>query len=286
MPRGKETALTGKEKTAAYVTHIVAHEIGHTLGLRHNFKGSLRPVSSSVMDYLWTDDGVHVTKPGSYDHAAVKLLYGLSSALPNDPFCTDYQRSTDPDCQVWDPPANNPLEEVYGPIWRYYVDLGVIAPVDWLLPYVRAAATPAARLSAWNHLMYGVGAPLDAARAGNPQKAALADQQSRAVIKSLFLTPANGTMFAGAATDPAVAPLALAQVGANLLDVDRVRSFETRRICVDALKKQQSAAAHETLLDAQAAVAAEKQAATGSRRALLTDLEARITRAITPYYDN
>jgi predicted Zn-dependent protease len=39
---------TGIQMVEDYVAGVVLHEIGHTLGLRHNFKGSLVPPSASV----------------------------------------------------------------------------------------------------------------------------------------------------------------------------------------------------------------------------------------------
>ncbi len=60
-----DDTLTKKQKVEAYMTHTVMHEIGHTLGLRHNFKGSLG--QTSVMDYPLQQDAVALTAPGAYD---------------------------------------------------------------------------------------------------------------------------------------------------------------------------------------------------------------------------
>ncbi len=83
------------------LAELVAHEVGHTLGLRHNFKGSsvysldtinseemkdVKPWSSSVMDY----NGINIRMPGSgeiqgnyssdgigpYDFWAIEFGYG------------------------------------------------------------------------------------------------------------------------------------------------------------------------------------------------------------------
>ena len=72
--------MTGKEFLEKYLTQVILHEVGHTLGLRHNFKGSLSV--SSVMDYNAEADAVRLDKPGAYDVAAVRYLYGLSAAAP------------------------------------------------------------------------------------------------------------------------------------------------------------------------------------------------------------
>jgi hypothetical protein len=82
-----------------YLTSVVVHEIGHTLGLRHNFKGSrLYPLdkegtdgllSSSVMDYTPTNVPMKgqpqvyfQDKIGPYDRWAIAYGY---KPLPQDP---------------------------------------------------------------------------------------------------------------------------------------------------------------------------------------------------------
>ncbi|MHA2611656.1 MAG: zinc-dependent metalloprotease [bacterium JZ-2024 1] len=91
-----------------YIRELVAHEIGHVLGLRHNFKGSLwitdlnqlhqtdltseRGLSSSVMDYL----PVNISPPGvkqgdffsrsigPYDFWAIEYAYTQTGAKTPD----------------------------------------------------------------------------------------------------------------------------------------------------------------------------------------------------------
>lgn len=87
---------------------VIAHEVGHTLGLRHNFKGSAwltleeikkrregeDPTTASVMDYnpllIFADDDVEKVKNfvspsvGPYDMWAIEYGYGSAKQGKND----------------------------------------------------------------------------------------------------------------------------------------------------------------------------------------------------------
>lgn len=124
-----------------YVYEVIAHEVGHVMGLRHNFAGNLAsnydwdqrkhfvmdyyknmkfptfadgtPVvtSSSVMEYSrfeessWNGDRMQKadTKALTYDDMAMSYLY-LGKALPEvrPAFCTDSQTDTYADCTTSD----------------------------------------------------------------------------------------------------------------------------------------------------------------------------------------
>jgi hypothetical protein len=86
-----------------HLRYLVAHEVGHALGLRHNFaKG---PVST-VMNYVRFDQtvriGRNVIRSGDdaldYDRQVIRYVY-LRHALDVDTlpaFCTDYQPGCGP----------------------------------------------------------------------------------------------------------------------------------------------------------------------------------------------
>lgn len=91
-----------KELTREALTKLILHEVGHTLGLNHNFRAShlYDPVTihnkeitsktgltGSVMDYMpaniapvgMAQGEYYITKPGPYDHWAIE--YGYSESL-------------------------------------------------------------------------------------------------------------------------------------------------------------------------------------------------------------
>jgi hypothetical protein len=89
-----------------YYRETIAHEVGHVLGLRHNFRGStqLSPtgVSASVMDYLPRAERNKYDGPGSYDMAAIDFAYNGKNPASPQPFCTDEQIDKFYDCNQGD----------------------------------------------------------------------------------------------------------------------------------------------------------------------------------------
>lgn len=94
--------MTYEKYMEGYMLEIVAHEVGHNLGLRHNFKGNLGAiengeegsVSRSVMEYLGRPYR-HINTIGSYDRMA--LSYGYKGIAPKNKtwFCTDEDQGDD-----------------------------------------------------------------------------------------------------------------------------------------------------------------------------------------------
>ncbi len=150
-----------------YIRSVIAHQMGHVLGLRHNFSGSLSAnfepqqkksiyrdyllsghaptglqTSSSVMDEpvfeeatLTGDLLVGRTQAFPYDQKAIAVLYeGKSfSATEVPPFCTDSHVGKFADCKLFGS-GRNPVEFTY---WNEKTFLEQL-PHDLLWSYLRA----------------------------------------------------------------------------------------------------------------------------------------------------
>ena len=135
-----EGRLTPDQFSRALMKVVLFHEMGHALGLAHNFKGSLSlnpddpktPFSSSIMDYSQYQlmrtafDGLDSSKGPllEYDRQILSALYGGGRDIkPSDPVlpaCSDAEsddrsNGADPLCIRYDA-GHDPTEELAGAI--------------------------------------------------------------------------------------------------------------------------------------------------------------------------
>jgi len=285
-----EKGLTGAAKLELYIQHVVAHEVGHTLGLRHNFKGSLMPPTSSVMEYNDLAASLAQPTPAAYDHDAIHYLYGMSPALPAQPFCTDDATLFDPNCVRFDPGTPTPLADYQIPFYQLVTSLildGTI-PSDLielylsfygteLVGYARTG-TAAESNAAWTALLDGVRAPL-----ADPAQGPGADAISAWLYKEAFLQPTGSIQ--EPISNPAVLAAAANDAKAIVINADHVRSYPTRRIVVDALKRAQNLDSYLALVSARDVLTTQLPLLSTTDQALTRDLIARIDAAISPYFE-
>jgi hypothetical protein len=295
------THRTAQQKTALFIQHVLAHEVGHTLGLRHNFAGSLEPPSSSLMDYLDDfTDALELSNPGSYDREAIKYLYGLSPNLPTDhAFCTDETTAIDPVCQTFDTGAN-PLYDLWagnmsflvGLILDFGFDVSFLDSfyLNETLEFARdiGFVPPVQRTDAIHIALDRTQVPISAADAADPVIVAAANLVADKVLRRIVLDDPSlrGNVVADV-TDPDVVALVASQAGRMLRNEDAIRTPQLRRTTVDVLKALQTDAAFLELRTSRAAIQAalDAGAVAGPEVPFVQDVLARVQVALDSYYN-
>lgn len=290
---GTAATRTKAEKVFAYLRNTMLHEVGHDLGLRHNFRGSTEG-SSSIMDYNLAEEEFGATSPGTYDIQAIKYLYGLSEDLPTAAFCTDQDTVTDPLCNQFDK-GTNPLDEYYLPTYQGFVNdyvtgASATAPnntMNKVLQFVRAGKDAATRLDAFGKAIERVKVQVAGAAVPAGEDPTRIDALARGILSRLYLDAPTlrGSFTADPAPEATLTAAVLTELRGNLLNTDGIRSWQTRRAMVDILKKFQTTAALTILKDADTDLKAKRATLTGDDANAADDLLARIAKATAPYFN-
>jgi hypothetical protein len=294
------TSLTASEKGSRYIQHVMAHEWGHVLGLRHNFKGSLQPPTSSVMEYAVNADSVAQPTPGPYDIDAIRYLYQYSADLPAQPFCTDEDTQVDPNCVIFDSQAD-PLHQYwpayYARVTSLVIDRGDpvtdfddFSGLNEILGYARDIGfVPAADRSFAADLALGrIKVPLAPADAADPTIVARVNDAAEFILRRIALDPPEQRgAIAFDVTDPGAIAVVAAQAGRMLRNEDGVRTYALRRVAVDTLKKLQDASAFLELRASRDALltALVSGAFPAEQAPFEQDLLTRVVAALSPYFD-
>ena len=102
IPFLTDTTQSFEEYMMGYYEETITHEIGHYLGLRHNFAGSTlvdnQGLGASIMDYAPRKERSRTAGPGVYDAAAIRWSYHGEYPQTTLPFCTDEDLTTRWDC--------------------------------------------------------------------------------------------------------------------------------------------------------------------------------------------
>ncbi|WP_144369958.1 zinc-dependent metalloprotease [Myxococcus stipitatus] len=302
--RAAWASLSRKEKMERYVTRLVMHETGHTLGLAHNLAGSLAydgtpatPRTSSVMDHTHDLDAIHVLRPGPFDVEAVRYLYGLSPDLPTGLFCSEPNRDPagrSPKCRSRDR-FDDPLTRFYTPLMREGIarilrgegpdplsDFDLGGPRD----FVRGG-TEQEQVRAYNLLMEQLRPPLQVPAGQGAAYVARANAMVLEVLGFLYVEELSPYYFPfpnPPPSTPAYTQAVLSDVKGILLDVDGVRDFATRRRMVEMLKAFQTLTAYGVLRDSHAELTARLPQLSGETLLGTLELIERIEVANSPYF--
>jgi hypothetical protein len=291
--------LSERDRIERVITQTAAHEVGHTLGLRHNFKGSLMPPSSTVMDYMSIEGKAASPRQGPYDVAAIRYLYNLSEDLPTEPFCTDGQGVADPFCTQRDygaDPLNDFHAHAYNGALEAYVTMGLQrdrtrleSSAAALMLFVRTAPAAQQRLAAWRIAIERIRVAVPP----GPEPGRV-DLVARTVVTRLFPDPPAAAAGATAPTtpfqtpfppDPALAQEVAQELKANILATAPLRTPATRRVSVTALRRLQTVDGYRALREARTQLAVTQPQAMGDEQLVVEDLIARIDKALAPYFD-
>ena len=83
----------------------------------------------------------------------------------------------------------------------------------------------------------------------------------------------------------ALAAALLTELRGTILNADTLRSYDSRRVAVDVLKKLQTGEALAILREAKNTVEQQRGGLSGAEQALADDLLGRIQNATSPYFD-